>query len=194
MGAPAGRPTAAPCPLGPPDERPVRVPRLALAAVRVRSRTADDTDGAGQAVARLAGLLARAAVADTLGPTAANGYRPDAAIVNLYAPDARLGLHYDEEPSDAPVVTISVGDTGIFRLAGVDRRGPFTDTCCDPAICSSSEAPTAASTTACRRCSRHRSRRPRVATWPAQHHGPETGLSLAAAARTSGLTIGRRSR
>jgi DNA oxidative demethylase len=94
------------------------------------SRTADDTDGAPvKPLPDSLASLARSAVADTLGPTAANGYRPDAAIVNLYAPDARLGLHCDaEEPSDAPVVTISLGDTGIFRLAGVDRRtGPFTD-------------------------------------------------------------------
>jgi alkylated DNA repair protein (DNA oxidative demethylase) len=56
-------------------------------------------------------------------------YRPDAAIVNLYPDGARLGLHQDgEEPSDAPVVTISLGDTCTFRLAGVDRRtGPFHD-------------------------------------------------------------------
>ena len=94
------------------------------------SRTADDTDGAPvKPLPDSLASLARAAVADTLGPTATNGYRPDAAIVNLYAPDARLGLHCDaEEPSDAPVVTISLGDTGIFRLAGADRRtGPFTD-------------------------------------------------------------------
>ena len=94
------------------------------------SRTADDTDGAPVKPLpnSLAGL-ARAAVADTLGATAADRYQPDAAIVNLYTPDARLGLHCDaEEPSDAPVVTISLGDTGIFRLAGVDRRtGPFAD-------------------------------------------------------------------
>ena len=62
-------------------------------------------------------------------PTQGARYEPDAAIVNLYAPGARLGLHQDgEEPSDAPVVTISLGDTCMFRLAGVDRRtGPFTD-------------------------------------------------------------------
>jgi DNA oxidative demethylase len=49
--------------------------------------------------------------------------------VNLYALGARLGLHQDgEEPSDAPVVTLSVGDACTFRLAAVDRRtGPFTD-------------------------------------------------------------------
>jgi alkylated DNA repair protein (DNA oxidative demethylase) len=94
------------------------------------SRTADDTDGA--AVKPLPGdlaALAGRAVADTFGPAASDRYRPDAAIVNLYAPGARLGLHQDgEEPSDAPVVTISLGDSCVFRLAGVDRRtSPFTD-------------------------------------------------------------------
>jgi len=50
-------------------------------------------------------------------------------IANLYTDEARLGLHQDgEEPSEAPVVTISIGDTCEFRIAGVDRRtGPFTD-------------------------------------------------------------------
>jgi alkylated DNA repair protein (DNA oxidative demethylase) len=45
------------------------------------------------------------------------------------ASGSRLGLHQDgEEPSPAPVVTISLGDACTFRLAGVDRRtGPFTD-------------------------------------------------------------------
>ena len=44
-------------------------------------------------------------------------------------PGARLGLHQDgDEPVDAPVVTISLGDTCRFRFAGVDRRtAPFTD-------------------------------------------------------------------
>jgi alkylated DNA repair protein (DNA oxidative demethylase) len=96
------------------------------------SRTADDTDGAPvrPLPADLVDL-ARAAVADAYGPSHPDAvrYRPDAAIVNLYAPGARLGLHQDgEEPSDAPVVTLSLGDACVFRLAGVDRRtGPFTD-------------------------------------------------------------------
>jgi alkylated DNA repair protein (DNA oxidative demethylase) len=75
--------------------------------------------------------LARAAVEVAYGPRSAEArdYAPDAAIVNLYPPGARLGLHQDgEEPSDAPVVTLSLGDACVFRLAGVDRRtGPFTD-------------------------------------------------------------------
>ena len=94
------------------------------------SRTADDTDGAP--VTPLPDHIAamgRAAVAATFGPGAGADYAPDAAIVNLYPPGAKLGLHQDgEEPAAAPVVTISVGDTCTFRLAGVDRRtGPFTD-------------------------------------------------------------------
>ena len=94
------------------------------------SRTADDTDGAPvkplpPEVAR----LARRAVADTFDAATADQFEPDAVIANLYAPGARLGLHQDaEEPSDAPVVTISLGDTGLFRIAGVDRRtAPFVD-------------------------------------------------------------------
>ena len=94
------------------------------------SRTADDTDGAPvkPLPADLA-QLARDAVRDTFGAAAGHAYAPDAVIANLYAPGARLGLHQDgEEPSDAPVVTISVGDSCVFRMAGVDRRtAPFID-------------------------------------------------------------------
>jgi alkylated DNA repair protein (DNA oxidative demethylase) len=98
----------------------------------VYSRTADDTDGAPvKALPRELIDLSRRAVAEAYGADDAEArrYRPDAAIVNLYAPDAQLGLHRDaEEPSDAPVVTLSLGDTCIFRLAGVERRtGPFAD-------------------------------------------------------------------
>jgi len=94
------------------------------------SRTADDTDGAPvKPLPSDVHALARQAVTDTFGPDAGTRYDPDAAIVNLYAPGARLGLHQDgEEPCDAPVITISLGDTCVFRLAGVDRRtSPFTD-------------------------------------------------------------------
>jgi alkylated DNA repair protein (DNA oxidative demethylase) len=96
------------------------------------SRTADDTDGA-PVKALPPGLRALAcdAVAAAYGADSAEAvaFAPDAAIVNLYRDDARLGLHQDgEEPSDAPVVTISLGDTCTFRMAGVDRRvGPFVD-------------------------------------------------------------------
>jgi alkylated DNA repair protein (DNA oxidative demethylase) len=96
------------------------------------SRTADDTDGAPvKPMPDHVVELSRAAVGAAYGVDGPEerAYEPDAAIVNLYAPGARLGLHQDgEEPSAAPVVTISLGDTCTFRIAGVDRRtGPFTD-------------------------------------------------------------------
>jgi alkylated DNA repair protein (DNA oxidative demethylase) len=94
------------------------------------SRTADDTDGAPvKPIPTDLVRLARRAVTDTFGAELGAVYAPDAVIANLYTPDARLGLHQDvEEPSDAPVVTISVGDACQFRIAGVERRtAPFTD-------------------------------------------------------------------
>ena len=94
------------------------------------TRTADDTDGAPvKPLPPEIAELGHRAVADTFGAPTAERFQPDAVIANLYAPGARLGLHQDaEEPSPAPVVTISLGDACLFRIAGVDRRtGPFTD-------------------------------------------------------------------
>lgn len=96
------------------------------------SRTADDTDGTPvKSLSAEMIALAHQAVdaAYGVGHSASIRFRPDAAIINLYGPGARLGLHQDgEEPSEAPVVTIAIGDTCCFRMAGVDRRtAPFTD-------------------------------------------------------------------
>ena len=94
------------------------------------SRTADDTDGAAvKPLPPRIAQLGRRAVTDTFGSSAGREFEPDAVIANLYAAEARLGLHQDaEEASPAPVVTISVGDTCLFRIAGVDRRtSPFID-------------------------------------------------------------------
>jgi alkylated DNA repair protein (DNA oxidative demethylase) len=51
---------------------------------------------------------------------------PEACLVNLYEGDARMGLHVDsdEEAWDAPVLSISLGDTAIFRLGGALRSDP----------------------------------------------------------------------
>jgi alkylated DNA repair protein (DNA oxidative demethylase) len=129
--------------LPPAGLRQPRVPSGHLMSVRsvclgwhwqpyVYSKTADDTDGAPvKPLPEELAELARRAVAEAYGSASAvaGGFAPDAAIVNLYAPEARLGLHQDaEEPSDAPVVTISLGDACLFRFAGVERRtAPFTD-------------------------------------------------------------------
>lgn len=51
---------------------------------------------------------------------------PDACLVNYYAGDARMGLHQDrdEEGFVAPVLSLSLGDTCVFRYGGTERRGP----------------------------------------------------------------------
>jgi DNA oxidative demethylase len=51
---------------------------------------------------------------------------PEACLVNVYAPQARMGLHQDrdEEEFAAPVVSLSLGDAGLFRYGGVERGAP----------------------------------------------------------------------
>ena len=48
---------------------------------------------------------------------------PEACLVNYYAPGARMGLHQDSDENDlaAPVVSISLGDTCLFRVGGTTR-------------------------------------------------------------------------
>lgn len=51
---------------------------------------------------------------------------PEACLVNLYDGAAKMGLHQDrdEEAFDAPVVSVSLGDTALFRIGGTTRGGP----------------------------------------------------------------------
>jgi len=51
---------------------------------------------------------------------------PQACLVNYYAADARMGLHQDKDEEDfaAPVVSLSLGDTGLFRVGGRKRSDP----------------------------------------------------------------------
>ena len=51
---------------------------------------------------------------------------PEACLVNYYAPSARMGLHQDKDEQDfsAPVVSLSLGDTGLFRVGGPKRSDP----------------------------------------------------------------------
>lgn len=51
---------------------------------------------------------------------------PEACLVNWYAPSARMGLHQDrdEQDLDAPVVSLSLGDSALFRIGGLTRRAP----------------------------------------------------------------------
>ena len=51
---------------------------------------------------------------------------PECCLVNLYRNGARMGLHQDrdEDALDAPVVSVSLGDSAIFRIGGTARRNP----------------------------------------------------------------------
>jgi alkylated DNA repair protein (DNA oxidative demethylase) len=51
---------------------------------------------------------------------------PDAALINLYRDAARMGLHQDRDEADPafPVLSISLGDTAVFRIGGTSRRDP----------------------------------------------------------------------
>jgi alkylated DNA repair protein (DNA oxidative demethylase) len=51
---------------------------------------------------------------------------PEACLVNYYAGEAKMGLHQDKDEEDfaAPVLSVSLGDTGIFRVGGTSRKDP----------------------------------------------------------------------
>lgn len=53
---------------------------------------------------------------------------PDACLVNLYREGAKMGLHQDRDEADFgfPVLSVSLGDTAIFRLGGTKRTDPTT--------------------------------------------------------------------
>ena len=51
---------------------------------------------------------------------------PQACLVNLYRDGARMSLHVDadEAAKDAPVLSVSLGDTALFRVGGEKRNDP----------------------------------------------------------------------
>lgn len=93
------------------------------------ARTAVDGDGAPVKPfpPHLDGL-GRRAVADALGADAATEAY-DIALVNFYEGDSRMGMHRDgDERSGAPVVSLSLGDSCLFRFGNTASRGrPYTD-------------------------------------------------------------------
>lgn len=99
------------------------------------SRTRDDGDG-GRALPfpSWLGRLAQRAVEDAvaLDPAVADdpdSFEPDVALVNWYGPGAKMGMHADsDEVVTAPVVSFSVGATGVFRFGTTEGRGrPWVD-------------------------------------------------------------------
>lgn len=51
---------------------------------------------------------------------------PEACLINFYAASAKMGLHQDRDEADfsAPVVSISLGDSCLFRIGGLRRSDP----------------------------------------------------------------------
>ena len=63
--------------------------------------------------------LARAVWDQVIGA----GRAPECCLVNFYGEGARMGLHQDRDEADfsQPVLSISLGDDGLFRVGGAQR-------------------------------------------------------------------------
>ncbi len=50
---------------------------------------------------------------------------PDCCLINLYRENARMGMHQDRDENDFswPVLSISLGDDGLFRIGNKTRGG-----------------------------------------------------------------------
>lgn len=50
---------------------------------------------------------------------------PDSCLVNFYGEGARMGMHQDKDEGDFswPVVSLSLGDSGLFRMGNVEKGG-----------------------------------------------------------------------
>ena len=66
---------------------------------------------------------------------AGSARQPECCLVNFYGEGARMGLHQDSDEADTtqPVVSISLGDDGLFRVGGTERGGRRAGDCdgCD---------------------------------------------------------------
>jgi DNA oxidative demethylase len=53
-------------------------------------------------------------------------FEPEACLINLYGPAARLSLHQDRDEQDftQPIVSVSLGRSALFRIGGARRGDP----------------------------------------------------------------------
>ena len=70
---------------------------------------------AGDARSRARGLARR---------SPAIPHAPESCLINYYGPGAKMGLHQDRDERDfaAPVVSLSLGDTCLFRIGGTQTQ------------------------------------------------------------------------
>jgi alkylated DNA repair protein (DNA oxidative demethylase) len=57
---------------------------------------------------------------------APDALQPEACLINFYDASAKMGLHQDrdEQTFDAPVISVSLGDSCLFRIGGERRNDP----------------------------------------------------------------------
>ena len=50
---------------------------------------------------------------------------PECCLINFYGEDARMGMHQDKDEAnfDMPVVSVSLGDDGLFRIGNTTKGG-----------------------------------------------------------------------
>lgn len=93
--------------------------------------TAEDVDGAPvKTFPEWLAALGRQAVAAAYGDQAlADAYQPDVALINFYDGQAKMGMHVDkDERSPAPVVSVSLGASCVFRFGNPESRNrPWHD-------------------------------------------------------------------
>src|SRR5712692_67957 len=70
-----------------------------------------------------------AVVTDAWKALAAYPHPPESCLINYYGPAAKMGLHQDRDERDlaAPVVSLSLGDTCLFRIGGTKRSDPRSE-------------------------------------------------------------------
>jgi DNA oxidative demethylase len=60
------------------------------------------------------------------GDVAQYRHPPEACLINYYGANAKMGLHQDRDEEDfsAPIVSLSLGDSCLFRVGGHNRGDP----------------------------------------------------------------------
>ncbi|MEV5476553.1 alpha-ketoglutarate-dependent dioxygenase AlkB family protein [Streptomyces sp. NPDC003631] len=94
------------------------------------ARTVVDGDGAPvKPLPEWLAALGSEAAGTALGAAAVPREPYDIALINFYDADAHMGMHRDiDEKSGAPVVSLSLGDSCVFRFGNTETRArPYTD-------------------------------------------------------------------
>lgn len=91
-----------------------------------RGPDASDPGTAGNGLPEILRSLGRQAVAAAYGAEApeASSFEPTTVLINYYDASAAMGQHQDlDESGPDPIVSLSLGDSCIFRLGGTQSRG-----------------------------------------------------------------------